>query len=52
MPGNHGSSNRELIALPGCEEKETAESEWTDIFVRFLVWGREGGCLFNINHMN
>lgn len=44
MPGNHGSSNRELIALPGCEEETTAESEWTEsshfiILVSFFGFG-------------
>lgn len=43
MPGNHGSSNRELVALPGHEEKETAESERTEsshfILVRFFGFG-------------
>jgi len=36
MLGNHGSSNRELIALPGCEEEETAESERNE-YSHFII---------------
>lgn len=38
MTGNHGFSNRELIALPGHEEEVTESSHCIILVSAFFVW--------------